>query len=607
MTTTKKILLVLLAVCLIAPVSQISRAQADDCNPLPTDPQAILNCNFNNLLSPVTKTYAPGQDPGNPTAVPLSGIRGQAGAYADSTQDLLVVATSADASGGGIGLYAVTMDPTTFTVKTQPVKINEGARSDASNPAVVYSPDLDKFLVAWEDGRNGDNTRQTYGRFLGPDGSLLGDDFRIMPTAAFLNDLDYDAKNQNFVLLFETEGKGNYIRTVSGDGTVSDALSVPRLISSAYEGQSNVAINTNLDQYWVEMLGCLNPDGATTEDCKVGVYRYDIAAQKWLGDPTILSQPDIGHNHFGGADIAYSPQDGAALVVWLQTARPEGQGQWGRTMYDDGSLSAEHEILTPATFLFSSAFGAPALNYNHWTNTVFDSTQDWEGGSILLEALTNGLVLNVHQAIAPPQASFIPSWRQLASVFVPQANAAAYGTFWSVNAVYPQGAVSLGSQNYSSVVMTSTTSILAPIQPAGSSTPAALAPPAGGGITVPVQADTSTLPKLINQIYLWALGVGALLALLMTVLGGYFYMTSGGNAESASRGKDMIFSAIVGLVLLFGSYLILRTINPDLVEFKIPAGTCIKNVPGAATDTQPDANTQAACEAAGGLWYSYTQ
>lgn len=107
---------------------------------------------------------------------------------------------------------------------------------------------------------------------------------------------------------------------------------------------------------------------------------------------------------------------------------------------------------------------------------------------------------------------------------------------------------------------------------------------------------TSTLPRCINQIYKWSLGIGAILALLMTVVGGYYYMTSGGNAEMAAKGQEYIWGAIIGLVLLFAAYLILNTINPDLVNFKIGNPACVVN--GQKTNA-PDA---AACEAGGGKW-----
>jgi hypothetical protein len=79
----------------------------------------------------------------------------------------------------------------------------------------------------------------------------------------------------------------------------------------------------------------------------------------------------------------------------------------------------------------------------------------------------------------------------------------------------------------------------------------------------------SSLPTCVNQIYKWSLGIGVLLALLMCVLGGYYYMISAGNAELASRGKEFITGALIGLVILFCAYLLLNQINPDLVNFNL--------------------------------------
>ena len=77
----------------------------------------------------------------------------------------------------------------------------------------------------------------------------------------------------------------------------------------------------------------------------------------------------------------------------------------------------------------------------------------------------------------------------------------------------------------------------------------------------------SELPRCVNQIYIWSLGVAALLALFMMTLGGYYYMTAAGNGERTEKGVEMIWSSIIGLALLFGAYLLLNTINPDLVNF----------------------------------------
>lgn len=84
----------------------------------------------------------------------------------------------------------------------------------------------------------------------------------------------------------------------------------------------------------------------------------------------------------------------------------------------------------------------------------------------------------------------------------------------------------------------------------------------------PPPGATASIAKCVTQVYRWSLGAAAILALLMMVLGGYRVMAAGGNAQQAGKGKEMIMSAIVGLGLLFGAYIILNTINPDLVQLR---------------------------------------
>lgn len=86
----------------------------------------------------------------------------------------------------------------------------------------------------------------------------------------------------------------------------------------------------------------------------------------------------------------------------------------------------------------------------------------------------------------------------------------------------------------------------------------------------PAQSVTGAqITGQINQIYRISLGLAALLALMMMVLGGYYYMTAAGNAERSGKGVDMIMSSMLGIAILFGAYLLLNTINPDLVNLKL--------------------------------------
>ena len=87
--------------------------------------------------------------------------------------------------------------------------------------------------------------------------------------------------------------------------------------------------------------------------------------------------------------------------------------------------------------------------------------------------------------------------------------------------------------------------------------------------TNPCTGATGNIGKCVSQIYLWSLGLSGLLAVAMSVFGGYLVMTARGNGEQASRGKSFIYSSLVGLFLLMGAYLLLNTINTDLVDFNV--------------------------------------
>jgi hypothetical protein len=64
------------------------------------------------------------------------------------------------------------------------------------------------------------------------------------------------------------------------------------------------------------------------------------------------------------------------------------------------------------------------------------------------------------------------------------------------------------------------------------------------------------------------LGLGAMLAFLMLTIGGVQYMTSEA-LHSKEDARAHIRNALLGLLLLFGSVLILQTINPNLLQFKL--------------------------------------
>lgn len=86
-------------------------------------------------------------------------------------------------------------------------------------------------------------------------------------------------------------------------------------------------------------------------------------------------------------------------------------------------------------------------------------------------------------------------------------------------------------------------------------------------LTLPCTGDLSQggIGKCIADIYTWSLSVVGIVAFVEIIYGGFLLLTAFGNTNKVGQATAKIGHAILGIVLLFSSYLILRTINPDLV------------------------------------------
>jgi len=73
------------------------------------------------------------------------------------------------------------------------------------------------------------------------------------------------------------------------------------------------------------------------------------------------------------------------------------------------------------------------------------------------------------------------------------------------------------------------------------------------------------LPDYIAAIYNFALIAIGILVFVALIYGGFRYLTSAGNPTAMSDATDQISSALLGLVILFSAWLILNTINPELL------------------------------------------
>jgi len=79
------------------------------------------------------------------------------------------------------------------------------------------------------------------------------------------------------------------------------------------------------------------------------------------------------------------------------------------------------------------------------------------------------------------------------------------------------------------------------------------------------------LPQFIKYIFLFSLGIVGIVGFIAILIAAFGYVTSVGNPQKAAEAKDRIVSALLGLLLLLGSYVILNIINPDLLKLKMEA------------------------------------
>lgn len=90
-----------------------------------------------------------------------------------------------------------------------------------------------------------------------------------------------------------------------------------------------------------------------------------------------------------------------------------------------------------------------------------------------------------------------------------------------------------------------------------------------------VQNNTSYIARMVKGFYEYGLSIGGILAAIVLMAAGIIWLTSGGSSDKIGQAKGLIAGSLTGLLLLFGSWIILNTINPYLLDMKI---TTIRNM-----------------------------
>lgn len=95
--------------------------------------------------------------------------------------------------------------------------------------------------------------------------------------------------------------------------------------------------------------------------------------------------------------------------------------------------------------------------------------------------------------------------------------------------------------------------------------------------------DCTSIGTYIISLYQFGVYAASVVAAVMIMVGGFLWVTAGGNASQVSTAKSFVGGALSGFVLLLGSWLILNTINPNLVRFNPLNIPGVGNAPVAVT------------------------
>lgn len=91
-----------------------------------------------------------------------------------------------------------------------------------------------------------------------------------------------------------------------------------------------------------------------------------------------------------------------------------------------------------------------------------------------------------------------------------------------------------------------------------------------GGQIVSIQSGTPQFTTYLQTIINIAIGVTGAISVIMLIIGGLQYILSSVSETAKKDAKDRITNSITAILIILSGYLILNTINPNLVNLSLP-------------------------------------
>jgi len=87
----------------------------------------------------------------------------------------------------------------------------------------------------------------------------------------------------------------------------------------------------------------------------------------------------------------------------------------------------------------------------------------------------------------------------------------------------------------------------------------------------PIPQAGSTAEGVAITVIQYILAIAGLVAVVYLIIGGFNYITAGGNEENTKKATKTLLNAIIGLVVIFAAYAIVFTIQRNVVQYEGPS------------------------------------
>ncbi|TSC83952.1 MAG: Uncharacterized protein G01um101413_755 [Parcubacteria group bacterium Gr01-1014_13] len=92
------------------------------------------------------------------------------------------------------------------------------------------------------------------------------------------------------------------------------------------------------------------------------------------------------------------------------------------------------------------------------------------------------------------------------------------------------------------------------------------------------KSEFTNIGDFIVLMYKYMLTIASIVAAVMILIAGVQWITSGGNSEAIGSAKKRIAGALIGLFIGYMSYFVLNSINPALVNLRLPQVWMVKPI-----------------------------